>query len=200
MVKLYQVLTSVWEDYWSYEEIWIFVNEEYWEIDLGTWVKYMDFVCYEFQNDIWSLVLGIHLIFIVWYFMVEHCDYWMGWEQELTTNFYHQKKKYEHRNYWNVKNAHFRMMKFKFYKFLVKWLIIFLIPFYFIFPYVKKIFFKLHNFYTKIHNRFFWWKDKKYTFEEIQKQWKKDKIKLHYRKEEEKLRKKRNKGGGLRIK
>ena len=176
IVKLYAKFSFSREDYWSYEEVWRFEHDRDYESSLGHWFKIMDWINYEFHMDIWSLVVGINLIFIAWYFAVEHEDFFMGWEQEFTKKMYDQQK-WVHRNFWNVRHSHLRMMKFKFYKFILRLVLIALIPVYLIFPLLKKIFFYINYSYTKFHNRFFWWKDKKYTFEEIKNQWEKDKKK-----------------------
>jgi hypothetical protein len=91
------------------------------------------------------------------------------------------------------------MVKFKFYKFLLKWFLIFFLPFFFIGKYLFQWWISLHSFYTKVYNRLFWWKDKKYTFPEIQSQWKKDKLKLYQLKQKNWKKKQTKSGGGLKI-
>jgi hypothetical protein len=202
VIKLYLKFLQDRETFWEYHPVWRHDYDWEYESHLSHWYYVCDWINYEYIRDIWAFILLIHIIFIVWYLNVEHCDWWMGWNTVMPKKTY-DRNHYEHRNYWNFKNAHWRMAKFKFYRSIVKWMIIMCLPFFiigrYISGYILRWFLDLNSIYIKTYNYFFGWRKKKYTFREIQQQWEKDKVQLHQLKHQKKNSKKKNEGGGLRI-
>jgi hypothetical protein len=168
------------EIFWEYRRVWRYEYDWGSESPMGYWYLIADWIKFE-PESIWPLIVAIHFVFIFWYLSIEHVDRWMGWNQKISKKTY--RRRWEHRNYWNFKNAHFRMVKFKFYKFILKILLLILLPFFFIGRYLYVWLVSFHFFYTRMYNRIFWWKKKKYTFKEIQQQWRIDQKKWMERKE-----------------
>lgn len=139
----------------------------------------------------------IYSLAMIWiYFGCDSCDYFMGWNQEYRIDIYNRQT-----------NMHFwwpRVLMnqtwFHFYINICKPIHKFIIyVFLFLFLPILAIFLRLVYYQNRIHvylnNKFFFWNSKRYTIDEIKKQWQKDRV-INYVEEEDA---KNRKGFGLRI-
>lgn len=139
----------------------------------------------------------IYTFSMIWiYFACDSCDYFMGWNQEYRIDIYNRQT---NMHFWwprilmNQTWHHFivTILKPLHTKLLYVFLFFFL-PFLSIYLIFVKVQNKIHVY---INNKYFFWNSERYTIEQIETQWKKDR-EYNYKKEQEE---KNNKGGGLII-
>lgn len=139
----------------------------------------------------------IYTVAMVWtYFACDSCDYFMGWDQEYRIDIYNKET---NMHFWwprvlmNQTWYHFYVTLIKpWHTRIIYLFLFFLLPVVSIYLFCMYYQNKLHVY---INNHYFFWNSKRYTIDEIKKQWQEDR-KHNYIEEE---REKNNKGGGLII-
>lgn len=134
---------------------------------------------------------------MIWiYLACDSCDYFMGWDQEYRIDIYNRQT---NMHFWwprilmNQTWHHGIITLMKPIHTKVAYLVLFfLLPILALYFFIVKLQNKIHVY---INNKFFFWNSERYTIDQIEDQWQKDR-EYNYKKEQEE---KNNKGGGLII-
>lgn len=155
--------------------------------------------------NVYKLVTGaplyvyviIYTLSMIWiYLACDSCDYFMGWNQEYRIDIYNRQT---NMHFWwprilmNQTWHHGIITLMKPIHTKVAYLVLFfLLPILALYFFIVKLQNKIHVY---INNKFFFWNSERYTIDQIEDQWQKDR-EYNYKKEQEE---KNNKGGGLII-
>jgi len=139
----------------------------------------------------WYVV--VYTLAMIWiYFACDSCDYFMGWNQEYRIDIYNKQTKM---HFWwprvlmNQTWHHFYIVLLKPWHKRIVYLILFIfLPILALCLFLIRSQNKIHVF---INNKFFFWNSKRYTFNEIEEQWKMDRKYNYIEMENEKNNKER---------
>ena len=136
----------------------------------------------------WYVV--VYTFVMIWtYFSCDSCDYFMGWNQEYRIDIYNRNSVKKMHFWWprilmNQTWHHFYITLLKPWHLRIIYLILFFfLPVIALFLFIVRTQNKIHVY---INNKFFFWNSKRYTFDEIEKQWQKDRVYNYIEMEKEK--------------